>query len=54
MHDPVLAAPAVERSVTTRSPAETRALGGELAARARPGDVLCLGGELGAGTTQLA
>jgi len=42
------------RAVTTREPGETRALGARLAAVARPGDLLCLVGELGAGKTQLA
>ena len=35
----------------TRSPAETRALGRSLAAHLRPGDLVCLYGELGAGKT---
>jgi tRNA threonylcarbamoyladenosine biosynthesis protein TsaE len=42
------------RAVTTGEPSETRALGARLAAVARPGDLLCLVGELGAGKTQLA
>ncbi len=42
------------RAVTTRQPAETRALGARLAAVAHPGDLVCLVGELGAGKTQLA
>ena len=37
-----------------RRPGETRALGARLAAAARPGDLLCLVGDLGAGKTQLA
>lgn len=37
--------------VTTRSVDETRALGAALAARAQPGDVLLLCGDLGAGKT---
>ncbi len=43
-----------ERVVTTRDAAETRALAARLAAAARPGDLLCLVGELGAGKTQFA
>ena len=43
-----------ERVVTTRDAAETRSLGARLAAAARPGDLLCLVGDLGAGKTQLA
>ena len=42
------------RVVTTRDARETRALGARLAAGARPGDLLCLVGDLGAGKTQLA
>ena len=37
----------------TNSPAETRALGCHLAARLRPGDVLLLLGDLGAGKSEL-
>jgi tRNA threonylcarbamoyladenosine biosynthesis protein TsaE len=40
--------------IASRSPAETTALGERLAAVARPGDVLCLWGELGAGKTVFA
>ena len=43
-----------ERIVTTQEAGETRALGARLAAVARPGDLLCLVGDLGAGKTQLA
>jgi tRNA threonylcarbamoyladenosine biosynthesis protein TsaE len=43
-----------ERVVTTIDPAETRALAARLAAAARPGDLLCLVGDLGAGKTQFA
>ena len=43
-----------ERVVTTRDAAETRALAARLAAAARPGDLLCLIGDLGAGKTQFA
>ena len=38
----------------TNSAAETRALGEELATRLRPGDVVVLEGELGAGKSELA
>ena len=37
----------------TNSPAETRALGCHLAAQLRPGDVLLLLGDLGAGKSEL-
>ena len=37
----------------THSPAETRALGERLARHLRPGDVLCLWGDLGAGKSEL-
>jgi tRNA threonylcarbamoyladenosine biosynthesis protein TsaE len=43
-----------ERVVTTSEAAETRALGARLAAVAKPGDLICLVGDLGAGKTQLA
>jgi tRNA threonylcarbamoyladenosine biosynthesis protein TsaE len=46
--------PALERLVRTDSVESTRALGAALAAAARPGDVIGLVGELGAGKTQLA
>jgi tRNA threonylcarbamoyladenosine biosynthesis protein TsaE len=36
---------------TTHTPAETEALGAELAGRLRPGDVVLVQGELGAGKT---
>jgi len=39
------------RDVVSRSPEETRALGRELGATLRPGDVVLLEGELGAGKT---
>ena len=45
------AEPDAER--TTRTPEETEALGAELAARLRPGDVVLLTGELGTGKTTL-
>lgn len=41
-------------TVTTRSPAETRALGARLATSLEPGDVILLLGDLGAGKTELA
>jgi len=43
-----------ERVVLTRDPAATRDLAARLAAAARPGDLLCLVGDLGAGKTQFA
>ena len=46
--------PRNERVVVTNDPAGTRALAERLAAVARPGDLLCLVGELGAGKTQFA
>lgn len=51
---PEPAAPAAERIVVSHDPAETRALGGALAARAVAGDVICLWGGLGAGKTVFA
>ena len=42
------------RDVTVDDAATMRALGAALAGVARPGDVLCLFGDLGAGKTQLA
>ena len=44
----------LERKVVTREPAETRALATALAAAARPGDLISLIGDLGAGKTQFA
>ena len=47
--------PAVDtRTIRTRAPGETVALGEALGRAARAGDLLCLWGELGAGKTQLA
>lgn len=45
--------PAAEPPATTRSAAETEALGARLAARLRPGDVVLLTGEMGTGKTTL-
>jgi tRNA threonylcarbamoyladenosine biosynthesis protein TsaE len=44
----------IERIITTRDPAETRALAARLATVSRAGDLLCLVGDLGAGKTQFA
>src|SRR5829696_3178329 len=50
-----MSAPALlEHVVTTDDAAGTRALAARLAAAARPGDLLCLRGGLGAGKTQFA
>ena len=45
---------AVERQLTSPDPETTRAIGATLAVVARPGDLVCLWGELGAGKTQFA
>lgn len=46
--------PAAARTLTSRAPEATFALGERLAAVARPGDLLCLWGDLGAGKTIFA
>jgi tRNA threonylcarbamoyladenosine biosynthesis protein TsaE len=50
----VIAGRSLERLVVTRDAAETRALGSALASAARPGDMISLVGDLGAGKTQFA
>jgi tRNA threonylcarbamoyladenosine biosynthesis protein TsaE len=50
-----MSAPTISSAtLTSPDPASTTALGRALAAVARPGDLLCLWGELGAGKTHLA
>lgn len=44
----------MQRLFTTRSAEETRSLGKKLAAELKPGTLLCLAGDLGAGKTTLA
>jgi tRNA threonylcarbamoyladenosine biosynthesis protein TsaE len=44
----------LERRIGASDPAATSALGHALASVARPGDLICLWGELGAGKTHLA
>jgi tRNA threonylcarbamoyladenosine biosynthesis protein TsaE len=44
----------LERTIETRDPAATRALGAALAAAAQPGDLISLIGDLGSGKTQFA
>jgi len=48
------AATGLEREIACPDPDSTSALGRALAAVARPGDVICLWGDLGAGKTHLA
>jgi tRNA threonylcarbamoyladenosine biosynthesis protein TsaE len=48
------APPIAERRVEATDPSATTALGLALATAARPGDLICLWGELGAGKTHLA
>jgi tRNA threonylcarbamoyladenosine biosynthesis protein TsaE len=50
----VIATQSLELIVVTRDPAGTRALAAGLAAAARPGDLISLVGDLGAGKTQFA
>jgi tRNA threonylcarbamoyladenosine biosynthesis protein TsaE len=50
----VIAGQGLERIVVTRDAASTRALAAALAAVARPGDLISLVGDLGAGKTQFA
>jgi tRNA threonylcarbamoyladenosine biosynthesis protein TsaE len=45
---------AIERRFISMDPATTREFADRLAAVARPGDLICLRGELGAGKTQFA
>jgi len=44
----------LERRIVSEDPATTSALGRALSVAARPGDVVCLWGDLGAGKTHLA
>lgn len=48
------AATSLERRIVSRDAAATRDLGARLASVARPGDLICLWGELGSGKTQFA
>jgi tRNA threonylcarbamoyladenosine biosynthesis protein TsaE len=45
---------AVHRRLIAPDPESTRAIGAALAGAARPGDLICVRGELGAGKTQFA
>jgi tRNA threonylcarbamoyladenosine biosynthesis protein TsaE len=49
-----MSATVLERTVTSADPETTRAIAATLAVAARPGDLVCLWGELGAGKTQFA
>ena len=51
---PATAQPGLERRIESPEPAATSALGLALAEAARPGDLICLWGDLGAGKTHLA
>jgi tRNA threonylcarbamoyladenosine biosynthesis protein TsaE len=50
----VIAGQGLERKIVTREAAQTRALAAALAVAARPGDLISLIGDLGAGKTQFA
>jgi tRNA threonylcarbamoyladenosine biosynthesis protein TsaE len=50
----VIERPALQTTVVTRDPESTRALAGAMSAVARPGDLISLVGDLGAGKTQFA
>ena len=52
--EPTATEAAAAGSLTTRAPAETRALGRRLGAAAHPGTLVALVGPLGAGKTELA
>ena len=54
MPDRLATAPATNLELASQSPESTRQLAERLAAAARPGDVLCLWGDLGAGKTVFA